>query len=171
MSGFAMHVHSYISHYVALADTKAAFVLGLATALLGYLDSLENLHATTRWLKSPTAWGMLDAAACLSTVGLLAATALALATVVPRLRRTRPAPASGRSGHGIVYWRDIAAHGDPGAYCETVAQSDASTLNAALLEQVFQIAVICHRKYRTLSWGTWSAAIGVAAGILLLAFR
>lgn len=159
VAAFAAHVHGYVNNYITFADQKAAFVFAAATALLSYLNSQGG---TVAWLKPPIAWSLLDTLACISSMGLLTAVICSLATILPRFHATRT---------GIVYWKSIAALSGPEEYLQRVPRQDRRALDDALLEHIFDLSRICCRKYRPLNVGILAGSVGLAAGVLFVAFR
>lgn len=150
-SNFSEFHEEYVSRYIALADTKAAWMFTITAGLVAYLCGHENYLQV---LISPE----LSFAYCSKATAMLALVLSALFSflvIVPR------APTS---GEGIVYFKTVASKPSAKAYIDSVGKKNTSELASARLAHCFDISRVCTRKYRSLRISMW-----VGLGGLLLA--
>lgn len=147
---FASFEQGYISHYISLADTKAAWAFAIASGSLAYMISREGLGVH---LLSPTPEIIL----LVAPISLLFASAVcSFLTIIPRLAT---------SGEGLVFYGSVAQHPDAATYVNKVVQTSPSNLTERRLAHCFDIARVCTRKYRFLRRAMWLGAIGLIAAV------
>jgi hypothetical protein len=155
-SGFAEHVHQYQREYIALADQKAGFIFAASSALLAYVYQ-QDVHL--RWLKSVGDWSATDVAALLGMGGLFVGLVAAALVVVPRLASTHK---------GLIFFLSVAEHPSAGEYSAAVANETGESLTAAVLQHVYDLALVARRKYRVLNVAIVATAVGAALSFLVL---
>jgi hypothetical protein len=153
---FAEETHQYLREYIRQADQKSAFFFAGSTALIAFLYKTNLVH---HWIKSPAQWAFVDMLSFVAIIGLVASAFACLATIFPRLKGSK---------RGYVFFGAIAEFEARKDYVFDVLQRDVVELIEAKLCHVYDLALICRRKYTILKIGQWSGAIGVAAMILLL---
>ena len=132
---FANFHEGYVRHYIALADTKAALLFGLASTFIAYLFSKPVFHALL--FKPTCAWPTWLAWV---SIALLAAGAGFSAWVIaPRLKTT---------SEGLVFFGAVRAHTDASTYVEAVRSAGADRLADARLRHCFDILTGPHRVVR-----------------------
>jgi hypothetical protein len=150
---FLWEVHKYTNEYIRFADTKAAFIAGTSTALIGYLVSSSIFDSCLR--KTPCAWSKLQ---YLGFAGLLLLTATFVLSVVairPRLWN--------KTSVGFIFWDSVAGHGSHQPFSHAVRELTAQARTTALSEHLFVLATVAKRKYTYVSWATNA---GIAGGVL-----
>ncbi len=150
---FMSLVHSYLWSAITLADQKAAFLFAADSAFLGYLLS----HGLLRQLTRGNAFRLLPewlALGCLVSLGISVGEAIYV--VMPRL---------GGNSRGMIYFREIAARKNSEQYVKDVLSSTDSSLNVALAEHSYEVALISNRKYQHLRFGMWIGVLGFLAGL------
>jgi hypothetical protein len=158
---FLWRTHQYLGEYARFGDTKAAFSGAIASALLGALYSAKAHVPLLQ--TSFQQWALSTWLAALGALLLFASVALAIWTVLPRLRSTQ--------SKGFIYWGSIAAHGNVGLLQTSFHSQSAHTLSDHLLHHVFDISTkVCIPKYRSLSLCIWVLCVGafLAAAALVL---
>lgn len=161
---FLWHTHEYLGEYVRFGDTKAAFAGTIAAALLGAMYTAKA-HVPLVQMHYDQ-WSLSSWLAVVSALSLFVSVALAIWTVLPRLRSTQ--------SKGFIYWGSIAAHGKVDLLQTSFHSQSALTLNDHLLHHVFDISSrVCIPKYRFVSLCIWALMIGgfVAAAALVLQDR
>jgi hypothetical protein len=183
---FLWKVHDYTNNYIRFADTKAAFAIGFASALISAMFG-ANLH---RYLLTGIAADRIDWFRTLIGCGTIAAFALlafgvvfgALA-VLPRLWdkhqpnfwwklaqlfRGRPTNAT-----GYVFWEMVQAHGSADAFWNGFHQRSEVELNEAIARHLFVLAGISFDKFRFVTWSIMSSFVGamLAVATIVLSFR
>lgn len=153
---FSEETHQYVREYIRLADQKATFFFAGSTALLAYL---HKLGLTNIWISNPKTWGLIEILALVATLNLLLSTVACLAAIVPRLSGSR---------RGIIFFAAISEYESAPEYAAEVMQQGTSSLCEARLKHVYELSVICKRKYSALIFGQWAGAIGVIVMLMLL---
>jgi hypothetical protein len=72
------------------------------------------------------------------------------------------------SKRGIVFLSAISECQSPNEYVAEVLKKSAEDLIGEKLSHVHDLARVCNTKFNVLKIGLWSAALGVAATVLLL---
>jgi hypothetical protein len=150
-----VHLHTYVTDHIKLADQKAAFVFTVAAAMLCYLFK-NDVHEM--WLKSIAAWSLLDGCAFVAMVTLALSLVAACLVVRPRLER---------SHDGTVFFRCISKYPSAAEYTADVLRGD-TDLKEALLMHVFDLSRVCERKYRVLAFSIWLGMLGIGSSIVVL---
>jgi hypothetical protein len=148
--GFGRHVHTYMREQISLADQKTAFVLAIDASLMGVLAA-RGVGAALLPLSESSliSWVGMLAIACLACSALLA-----MLIVFPRLKGSKD---------GIVFWLSVAEFGSGLEYQQRIRSLRNTVLTDELLVHVYELSVVCKRKYRLLSW---SMVLGVAGSVL-----
>ena len=147
-SNFAEFHEEYVSKYIALADTKAAWMFTITAGLIAYLGGNENYLSL---LLNPE-WG---GAYCTkaATMLMLALSALfSFLVIVPRVPT---------SGEGVVYFKTVASKSSADDYVESVGKKSTSELAEARLVHCYDISRVCARKYNALRISMWAGFIGL----------
>lgn len=154
-AGYASEHGGYINSYIALADTKAAWLFAIPAAGLAYLAGQPEFWS----LVSTPGAGWLKLLAVIATIALLGSAAAAFAVIVPRL---------GGSPRGIFYFGAVAARTSADSFLDELAPMSESDLLNARLRHNFEIARLCRRKYRALRVATWIGLIGLTGMLALV---
>lgn len=153
---FATNHASYISTYIGLADTKAAWVFAIPTAAIAYLSTQQEVWTL---LTLPGRCGT-KVLAVIAVVLLLLSAGAAFAVIVPRL--------AGASD-GIVYFGAVARRKSASAYLADLAPLSEGALIDACLSHNFELARVCRRKYAALRIAMWSGLIALVTTVALIA--
>jgi hypothetical protein len=158
---FLWHTHECLGKFSQFGDTKAAFAGTIAAALIGRLYSSK---AYIPLVQAPChQWSVVTWLSAGAWLFLMLSIALAIWTVLPRLRSTQ--------SKGFIYWANIAAYGNVELLQTSFHSQSARALNDHLLHNLFDISSkVCVPKFRTVSRCIWALVIcGVlaAAGLLL----
>ncbi len=153
---FASSQASYITTYIALADTKAAWVFAIPAAAVTYLAGQPDLWTV---LASP-GHGWTKALIALTAILLLISAGFAFGVIVPRL--------SG-AATGIVYFGAVAQRKSATAYLDDISPLSDADLADARISHNFELSRICARKYRILRKAMWSGLAALAVFLLLIA--
>ena len=152
---FAEFHQAYVSQYIALADTKAAWSFALTSGILGYLISVDSLKEL---LQQP-----LWAPAC-----VLFATVIILLFLSSLCSFLVIAPRLSASGEGLVFFRYVAAESDAASYARAVANASESELTHARIKHSFDLSRVCTRKYDYLIKAMWLGLPALwGAGLML----
>lgn len=153
---FVSFYEGYTRHYIALADTKATMVFGVAVGLLAYLYSNVGflqmiLHPTLSWR---------------GTLPLLCSIALGLAAISSALVILPRLGASEK--RGIVFFGDVADYVSADEYIQAVRRLTSDELIFARLRHAYDTAKVCKRKYVVLRRAIYLCFLGVAASLPIL---
>jgi pycsar effector protein len=146
---FASFEEQYIRNYIALADTKAAWTFTIASGVLAFLFSKDQVPRTlldAQW--SPSYLSLFGAA-----VLLILSTFYSSRVVAPRLKSP--------SGEGIVFFGAVARQPSADAYVSAVAAHDMRALTEARLRHCHDISRICCAKYSSLKKAIWLGLPGL----------
>ena len=148
---------NYVSSYIALADTKAAWIFAITSGLLVYTFNSEGILRT---LVLP---GMnLRFILATSTVLLLIlSAAFSLFVISPRFKD---------SGDEVVFYSAVARKASADAFIRDVALMNSSALTEARLKHCYDISCVCAQKYVCLRVALWAgvlALIGIGAFLLI----
>lgn len=139
----------YVSKYIQLADAKAGFAIAVASALLAYLLSEDDM---LKVLRAPSVtWTFAIVAASDGMTALSAACSFLV--IVPR----RPA-----SGQGFVFWRQVAEMKSGTNFAARVRLATPIERNNERFAHSYALSSVCDRKY---DWLRWSMLIGSAGAI------
>lgn len=155
-SDFANFHEGYVRHYIALADTKATVVFGLASSVIAFLFARQGFHD----LLFDPACTRQTALAYVVALLLLAGAGCAALTIAPRLPNT---------GEGLVFFGAVRRHTDGYAYASAIGREDEAGLALARLRHCYDVSTVCWRKYISLRRALWLTVIGIAAALPLLA--
>lgn len=155
MTEFANFQESYVRHYIGLADTKAALLLGLMSTFIAHLFSKPEFNSlifkpTCTW-PSWLAWT--------STISIIAGAGFASWVIAPRLKST---------GEGLVFFGAVRAHKKSGAYVNAVRLAGPDQLAEARLRHCFDVSDVCWRKYFHLRLAIWLSVAGLVISLPLL---
>jgi hypothetical protein len=150
---FLWEVHRYTNEYIRFADTKAAFIAAISTALIGSLVSSSIFDSCFR--KTPCLWSKLQWAGITGLLLLLAALALSVAAIRPRLWN--------KTSVGYIFWESVAGHGTAQAFSHAVRELPAQDRTTAISDHLFALATVAKRKYIYVSLAMFA---GVAGGLL-----
>jgi Family of unknown function (DUF5706) len=157
---FLWDVHKYTNDYIRFADTKAAFMVAVSTALIGTLVSSsvfdssfhQNLcHWTVyRW----SAWGGLLLLICSLLSGVM--------VIRPRLWN--------KANPGYIFWNSVVAHRTPERFAVALGKLSAADRTRQVSDHLFILARIAERKYTLVAFGLLSGTIGglLTGAVLLL---
>lgn len=152
---FAGFHEGYVRHYIALADTKAAIVLGLASTFIAFLFSKAAFQFL---LFNPTcAWQSCVAWICVAL--LIASGGFSAWVIAPRLKTT---------GEGLVFFGSVQAHSDSKSYANAVRSAGVDLLIEARLRHCYDVSSVCWRKYYNLRLAIWLSVAGLLASLPLL---
>lgn len=159
-SEFLWEVHRYTNEYIRFADTKAAFIAGVSTALIGSLVASSLFDSCFR--TSLCQWSKLQ---CTGLVGLLllsASVTLSVAAIRPRLWNP--------TSVGFIFWGSISGHGTASRYSHAVERLTPQEKSAAISNHLFVLAGIANRKYAYVDYALFAGAAGGAlTGVVLFA--
>lgn len=150
--------HQYLREYIRNADQKAIFFFTICSGLLAFMN-LQ--HASSRWLKLPTSWSLLDFAAFLSMSGLAVGAIMFLWVVVPRLKG---------SMKGLIFFNSVAEYESGDAYMADILRATGEDLMRAKLKHCYELAKICKAKYSKLVCGLYIGAIAYVSTLTFLLF-
>lgn len=155
---FVGSVHEYIRDNIRLADQKATFFFTGATALLAFLYRND---VSSRWLKPPMQWNLLDMAAFIAMVALAVGAFLSLVVIIPRTPGSR---------RGFIFWEAIAEYDSGRDYADQLSGLSPATLFQIKAEHSYVLAGICRRKYKWLRLALWVGAVGLGAALFVFLF-
>lgn len=155
LADFAGFHEGYVRHYIALADTKAAVLFGLASAFITFLFSKPAFHALL--FKSTCSWPSWVAWICIAL--LITGAGIAAWVIAPRLKTT---------GEGLVFFGAVRAHSSGEDYVNAVRSAGADRLAEAQLRHCYDVSAVCWRKYQNLRRAIWLSVAGLAASLPLL---
>ncbi|MGB7309781.1 MAG: Pycsar system effector family protein [Candidatus Acidiferrales bacterium] len=162
MQDFLWKVHGYTNDYIRFADTKAAFCLGLASALMAALIRRSFPGTFVAALRSShhfSIWTLLVLAALTFLVGSIVASVM---TVRPRLIT--------RSQKGFIFWEAISSFDGPGAFTAAYSAQPERELTECLAHHVYTLAHVCRRKYLWVNLAIVAVVVGGAMAIVLVLF-
>ena len=146
-SDFSKGVHEYLSHYIDVADTKAGILIGLGSALLGFIFTQTNYHCSCFLLTAI----LLE----------ILAVGISIYAVLPRLY-------TGRKGY--IFWEDILTWSSSKSYALQVSDLTQENIEEDYAEQNYYLSKILHRKFSAIRWGMLSFAVGAVFLALFLLF-
>ncbi len=160
LSAFASDLHVYLQQNVTWADAKAAFLFAASGGVLAYLHGqgltkriMPHVFEVPNTLSNTV--GMIAVA------GFVVSACAAFATFWPR---------TGGDAEGIVFWKAIATKFKSGdLFTASVIDRNSRALAEAKLHHCWELARVCHRKFRWANVASYGAAIGAIATAIYLA--
>src|SRR5258708_7193333 len=150
---FLWKVHGYTNDYIRFADTKAAFCVGIASALMGALFATKAHELFTKVTASH--WSSLAKVSFGSFVVLAASIAAAVTVIGPRLWT--------HSEKGFIFWGDVSKFESSNAFAVAYKAQTDEDLDKSLSRHLYMLATICKRKY---FWASVSILAVVVGGML-----
>lgn len=145
----------HVDRYVAIADTKAAFLIGLLSAVILGLSQSPAGHR----LRVPVGqWALAEVLLAAALVFLFAAVALSMSVVRPRLINT--------SRQGLIPWLGVSSFRTKEEYLKSFGAATRLQLIEDLAANVYDIANIARRKYYWLGWSFLASGLGLSTGLL-----
>ncbi len=145
---FAEFHQNYVSNYIQFADTKAAWVFAVASALLAYVFGKEELRAALFLPQMSIPFVLLVA----TVVLLVSSAALSFIVISPRF---------GTSGEGVGFFSVGARKTSADSYVREIASMSPAELTEARLKHSYDISRVCARKYGHLRWSFWAGILGL----------
>jgi hypothetical protein len=146
--GFGKDIHDYLCHYVDIADTKAAVIIGVSSGFIGFLLTQKVFGCLTILLWS-------------SLVFLAICIVICLFAVMPRLYS---------GGKSLIFWEDIFLKGSFEKYIGELEAMTHSQIEKEYATQNFYLSHILHKKYAAirLAFHCFSVAVLLALPILII---
>lgn len=158
---FATDSHAHLHDNITLADQKAGFLFGTATAILAFLHTTGATQRLLNALKGTGPLGLGEVLVGVAILGLVAGAIGALFVVIPRAPTKR--------NKGIVAAWAVAHYESPQAYADEVFKNDPAALARAKLEYCWVLARISGRKYRYINFALRCSFVGLVAAVAFLA--
>lgn len=152
---FAAFHEGYVSRYIELADTKAAWTFAIASGLLAYIFNDETLRAVLRTPQWDGEFLFLAATAVLLAISA----ALSFIVIAPRL---------GTSGESVVFFGAVASRTSADVYVKDIASKSESDLTDVRIRHCYDLSKICHRKYGWLKASIWFGIPALVVFLMLL---
>ena len=147
---FLWEVHRYINEYIRFADTKAAFLMTAASAIVGALVSTGVVDKI--FTKSaPTAWSFTTWLALTGLAFLTASVSCGVFAIKPRLW--------GRATVGLIFWESILRHGTSDMYHAALV-SASSGREKAISDHIYVLSALAQRKYDFVKFSVYLAIPG-----------
>lgn len=153
---FAEFHEGYVRHYIALADTKAAWTFTVASGAIAFLFG----RASSRTELLDPQWSIATASVWSATIFLCLSALFSFLVIRPRR--------SSSSTDGIVFFGQVAKKASAGAYLSDLATHDQVSLIAARLEHCYDISQVCSSKYDALHFAIWAGLFGIVFTLLQL---
>jgi len=150
---YLWEIHKYTNDYIRFADTKAGFIAGVSTALIGSLVSSSLFDSCFRiglCGVSRMQWMGL-----LGLLLLATSVAFSITAIRPRLWNDTPV--------GFIFWGSLIGHKTAKNYTRAVNQLDAHERSTSISDHLFILASIAQRKYTFIDRALFA---GLAGGIL-----
>lgn len=151
-AGFAWKTHTAITDWTARVDTKAAIVLSISAAVLGFLVTLSG---NGRVLANLAGWRLLVERAGL--VAIVLGIMLAASVVLPKLRGRR---ARKQWKSNFIYFGHL-RHWNASDLAKTLGSLSAGRELEVLAEQLVITSKISWYKHRSLQWAICSIMVGL----------
>jgi hypothetical protein len=151
-SDFLWEVHRYTNEYIRFADTKAAFIAGVSTALIGSLvgsSLFDSCFRTTLCL-----WSKLQILGAVGLILLATSLALSIAAIRPRLWNN--------TSVGFIFWGSIIGHGSARHFAQALHGLSAKERSIAISDHLFVLAFIANRKFAYVDRALYAGVIGGA---------
>jgi Family of unknown function (DUF5706) len=152
---FADFHESYLSRYIALADTKAGVALTINAGLLGFIVTRAEWWSGTK--AGPVALVVLMANGAIPLI----AGAWSLWTIMPR---------RSPSSEGMIFWRSVRTHASESAFVSALGQLSSAQLADARLSHSWALAGVAQKKYDHLFWCLSLTGLAVMATVGHLLF-
>lgn len=149
---FLWEVHKYTNEYIRFADTKAAFIAGASTALIGALVASSLFNSCLRL--TPCNWSKSQWVAAIGLALLSTSLTLSILAIKPRLWN--------RTTIGYISWDSITGHGNPQKFSLAFHGLSAIERSTAISDHLFILAKIAKRKYAYVAYALATGAIGGA---------
>lgn len=154
-SQFAQFHETYVSRYIALADTKASLIFGISSGLTAFFVNKDVLRQVLLSPKLDPGFVLL-----ITTLLLLVTSALCGFLVVsPRLRSSVP--------KGIVFFASVATFPTGNDFSQEISRRTESELIDERLRHCFELSIVCARKYDFLRRAMWLALCGITSGFFV----
>jgi len=151
---FAEFHEDYVRSYISLADTKGSWAFAIASGVLVYLFTDNNIREVLLSPSLSCRFGLV----LLTGLLMVASAVCSFLVVAPRL--------SAPSGDGIVFFGAVAKHRSATEYIDNVASMSPGSLTHARLKHCFDISRICHRKYVFLRFSIWMGVSGLLGALV-----
>jgi hypothetical protein len=150
---FLWEVHKYTNEYIRFADTKAAFIAGVSTALIGSLVASSLFNSCLR--TTPWSWSKLQWTAAVGLSLLAISVGCSIAVIRPRLWN--------KVSVGYIFWGSIAGHVTAPNFTRAVQKLNQTERSCAISDHLFVLASIAKRKYGYVDRGLY---FGIGGGTL-----
>jgi len=158
---FLWKVHSYVIDNIRLGDTKAAFCVAIASALIGALFASKCHELFIR--VAPSQWTALGFTSLGAFALLAISIGAAVAVIRPRLWT--------HSEKGFVFWKAISDFNAAITFRVEYETQTEAELNASLANQLYSLATVCRRKYSWMNVAILAATVGGALAVIVLLFK
>lgn len=157
-SEFLWEVHRYTNEYIRFADTKAVFIAGASTALIGSLVASSIFDSCFR---TPLcSWTKLQWMGVVGLVLLAISLGLSIAAIRPRLWN--------KTSVGFIYWGSITGHGTAQHFAQEARVMSDRDKAVAIAYHLYMLATIAKRKYSYVDKALIIGLLGgVSTGIIL----
>ena len=145
----------HIDRYISIADTKAASLIGLLSAvILGLYQTSARNH-----LLVPVAqWAAKEFLLAIALGSLAAAVSLAMFVVRPRLINSVK--------KGLIPWLGVSSFPSREEYLKSFSSATRAQLIEDLASNVYDLSRIARKKYYWLGWSFLASRVGLVTGIL-----
>ncbi len=148
----------HIDRYIVIADTKAAFLIGLLSAVI---LALYQSSALKQLLVPLSEWGFSQGLLVMALLSLAASVLLSIFVVRPRLFNTVE--------RGLIPWLGVSSFPDRAEYLKCLGAATRGQLMEELAGNVYDLSNIARRKYYWLGWSFRMTAIAlVTSGLAYL---
>jgi hypothetical protein len=159
---FLWQVHKYTNDYIRFADTKAAFVVGISTALIG--ASFKATLFDNMFRKPLCQWSLLQYLGLVGISLLFTSIFCSILAIWPRFWNKQP------TGH--IFWESVVAHGAAEKFTKSVHERSSDQLSRTTSDHLFTLASIAKRKYHLVDVSLWTGIPGCfLIGIILFVQR
>ena len=134
---FLWEVHKYTNDYIRFADTKAAFIAGVSTALIGSLVASSIFDSVTKMGFCEIT--KMQWAGFVGLVALTASLGLSIAAIRPRLWNN--------TSVGYIFWGSVVGHKTAKQFTLAVNGLSKADRASAVSDHLFVLASIAKRKY------------------------
>jgi hypothetical protein len=150
----------HADRYIAIADTKAAFLIGLLSAvILALYQSSVGKHL----LFPVREWGFSQVLFVIALMALAASVLLAIFVVRPRLFNTAKL--------GLIPWLGVSCFPDRAEYVKRLGAATRAELMEELAGNVYDLSKIARKKYYWLGWSFRMTMLGLIASVLACLLR
>jgi hypothetical protein len=159
---FLWKVHGYTNDYIRFADTKAGFVAGIVSAIIGALvashpfDSLAGMPLGQQHYR---VWFSF-----LALLVLVFSFTCAVLSIKPRLKAG--------SVRGVIYWGSVIQHRSDLAYANECRKLGSDEMESNVSLHIYSLAVISSRKYFWTNLSILAGAFGaLLSGVIILSIH